>query len=607
MKKNYYLFFAALAILALTNAPAIGQVDPAQEVIVIEGGVDNIGQLELTINRDTVDGGGRANPNRIYQLQKDQVYIQQSAIVFQDTEATLRIHGEEGGNMPIVLMDPPEDVDQFTNEVFGDLELKHVYWPAMNLKNMGGALFVLRGSSTRLELDHFITENARSDVFNLTPITGYANVFIKNSYFRDLSQLSNSWNYVVFTRGNNGEPFDTLWIENTTISNAGMPLFGKGTVTEFLYINHVTFYNSTKYPIWMERFGEAYFTNNLFLNANWEGECQSTWETQIGEDFDPAGQIRFDTVEADFWAPTPDGVGSAPDQADVKILASNNLNFFSPLLDGYYSGEYNDQFDKPMSNRPWSPAVGADGIPIPVTNVPVPLFGERELQLIADWDGIKADNNYDLDTDPDMNTKSPADAAAAEEFVKFARANYQVAAEGAVEHDRTKIWFGDGDATTVPGNNTEDGGGMPDVSGMPEDFRYANSAIRSKIDGYPLGDLSWWPNYIDDFDSEAFFAQVKAYYVDPVPADPVGISKNVLADKGVAIYPNPAKGVLNIKGQNELEYVRFYNVIGSMVKEVALNGALDKQMDISGLENGMYILQVKEFKGETRSIKFMKQ
>src|SRR6056297_2061921 len=152
MKKIYYLFCATLVILALTNAPAIGQVDPSQAVIEIEGGAENIGQLELTINSDTIEGGVRANRNRIYLLKKDQVYIQQTQILVQDTLGTLRVHGEEGGNMPIVLMQPLEGQDQFTNQVFGNLEIKNVYWPAMNLNEMGGSLFQFRGRNARLEL-----------------------------------------------------------------------------------------------------------------------------------------------------------------------------------------------------------------------------------------------------------------------------------------------------------------------------------------------------------------------------------------------------------------------------------------------------------------------
>jgi len=603
-KINFFMIaFAALMISAVSMA----QVDPSVEVIDIPAGAENIGELENIINNDVQeDGITRLNPNRIYRLAADGVYIQQAGINFQDSLATLRIVGAEGGNMPIVLMQPLEGVDNFSNDCFGDLSISNVYWPAMNLNEQGATLFNFRSTNATLALDKFVTENARRDLFGMRDVTGYANVYIKNSYFRDLSQLSNSWNYVVFARGNNGEPFDTLWIENTSISNGGMPLFGKGTVTEFMYLNHVTFYNSTKYPIWMERFKEAYVVNTLFLNANWEGECQSTWETQIGEDFDPAGQIRFDTVEAEFWASTPGGVASAPAQADVKILASNNLNWFSPLLDDYYAGAYNDQFDKPLSNRPWSASVGDDGIPIPVTNVPVPMFGERELQLIADWEGIKADNNHDLDMNPMVVTQSPADEAAAMEFVAFARNNYQAVPEGTEEPwDRTKIWFGDGLASTIPGGGTEDGGGFTDVTGLPEDFTYT-ADITSTIDGMPLGDLSWYPDHIAAWDTEAQFARVMEYYET---GQGVGFfdARQLSSSSNVAIYPNPVENILKIDSKVELDYARVFDVTGKMLFETTLSGAMTKDMDVSELSNGLYIIQVEDVEGTTNSLKFLKQ
>ncbi len=604
MRKVNYLMIA-FAALIISSVSVKAQVDPAEPVIEIPGGAENIGQLELIINTDVAaDGITRLNPSRVYKLMKDQVYIQQAAIVFADTLATLIIEGEEGGNMPIVLMQPLEGVEKFANECSGNLTISNVYWPAMNLNELGTTLFNFKGKTARLKLENFVTENARADIFGMRDVTGYANVYIKNSYFRDLSQLSNSWNYVVFARGNNGEAFDTLWIENTTVSNGGMPLFGKGTVTEFMYLNHNTFYNSTKYPIWLERFAEAYVTNNLFLNANWEGECEATWSTQIGEDFIPSGQIRFDTIESDFWAGAPGGVESAPAQEDVKILASNNLNWFSPLLDKYYNGEYNDKFDKPISFRPWG-TVGDDGVPTAVLNTPVPMFADRELALIADWDGIKADNNWDIDTDPGVVTQSPADEAAAEEWAHFARANYQAADEGET-WDRTKIWFGDGLASTVPGGGTETGGGFADVTGLPEDFSYTNTAVVSAIDGLPLGALSWYPDHLATWDSEAALEDVKQYYADGIG---VGIfeTKTSSNNNEISLYPNPVKNLLNVSSKNELSYASFYSVTGKLVMEVELNGVFSKDMDVSGLESGLYILQVRDVEGEANSMKFLKQ
>ncbi len=40
----------------------------------------------------------------------------------------------------------------------------------------------------------------------------------------------------------------------------------------FGFINHNTIINNTKYPFLNQYWKECYFTNNLFVNANWVGE-----------------------------------------------------------------------------------------------------------------------------------------------------------------------------------------------------------------------------------------------------------------------------------------------------------------------------------------------
>jgi hypothetical protein len=39
-----------------------------EDIIVIDGGLENGGSIETTINGDTLSDGTRANPNRIYEL-----------------------------------------------------------------------------------------------------------------------------------------------------------------------------------------------------------------------------------------------------------------------------------------------------------------------------------------------------------------------------------------------------------------------------------------------------------------------------------------------------------------------------------------------------------
>ncbi|MDX1701298.1 MAG: hypothetical protein R3250_11815, partial [Melioribacteraceae bacterium] len=275
-----------ITILLVSAGLAFAQVPADQDTIEIPSGIANIGLIEATINGDADENGNRINPRRVYKLLAGDHYIQ-SPILFggadiDDTTSTLIIVGESG-SMPMVLTSPLDDGDNFRHIVHGSLTLKNLYWPCTSLNEKSSGLFNLNRANQRLEVENFVTENSfRGDVFGLRGVTQEVDIFLKNVYFRDLSQLQNSWNFVMFARGN-GLQVDTMWIENTTVVNGGMPVFGKDCPTNFFFFNHNTIVNTTKYPIWFDRNRETYITNNIFINANYEGECRSTWETQLSD------------------------------------------------------------------------------------------------------------------------------------------------------------------------------------------------------------------------------------------------------------------------------------------------------------------------------------
>ena len=63
------------------------------------------GVLETTINGD-VTNNVRNNPNRVYLLQKDQIYVQNAPIAIINPTGTLTIVGEARGRKPIIVMNP---------------------------------------------------------------------------------------------------------------------------------------------------------------------------------------------------------------------------------------------------------------------------------------------------------------------------------------------------------------------------------------------------------------------------------------------------------------------------------------------------------------------
>jgi uncharacterized protein YjdB len=64
------------------------------------------------------------------------------------------------------------------------------------------------------------------------------------------------------------------------------------------------------------------------------------------------------------------------------------------------------------------------------------------------------------------------------------------------------------------------------------------------------------------------------------------------ANKTIEIYPNPVKETFRIKGANETSSLKIYNLLGKEVKEVTISNVNDQQINISDLNNGIYLLYI---------------
>ena len=374
--------------------------------------------MERIINGDVVEGTtNRVNPDRVYQLQADGVYIMQSAILFggeTDSTATLTIVGEKGGKRPMVLMSPQGGATEINNIVDGSLTIKNVFWPGTTLAGTGGgSLFTMRRGKQTLYLDEYVSDLARGDLFNLRPIVDApVNIYIKNSYFRNNMIWNNPFNYAVFARGDNGEPIDTMWISNTTVANAGLTFFGKFTPVNYTFFDHNTIINVAKYVLFSEQWKEAYFTNNMFINCNWQGEDLFLIESQLAaDDSQPNGLIDLDTINDADWISR---FGEAPEQEDVVFVNAGNLSFYSPFLDNYYNGNYNDVADYPVSYHP-------NQEPNEVLNTP-PVYINQMTQDFADeYLNVVLADDYDNTLDPGLRTPSIPSQEVGDDYAYFAQ------------------------------------------------------------------------------------------------------------------------------------------------------------------------------------------
>lgn len=79
-------------------------------------------------------------------------------------------------------------------------------------------------------------------------------------------------------------------------------------------------------------------------------------------------------------------------------------------------------------------------------------------------------------------------------------------------------------------------------------------------------------------------------------------SENTLAAKPVSIYPNPTNSILYIRTDSSVESIAVINAAGQRIPVLFS----DKQINMQGLPNGMYIVELKLKNGQTLSEKVIK-
>jgi len=567
----------------------------AQDVIVIPGGLEHAGELEATINADTSDTGERANPDRIYELEANQFYIIHAAINFQGADGTLTIRGQEGGTKPVIIRVAVSEVEPGTHQINGNLRLENIQY---ELRSMTDQLnwneFNITGDNHHLYVDNCMMEETNGLIFNLDNVSAGAEVVIKNSYFRDLF----IWNQWWAARVVNGKvPIDNFEFTNNTVSGGGLTVLGQECLIERAVINHNTFINNHKYPFLNQYWKECYFTNNLFVNANFVGEDRENVATG-GQDPDGLleGITGVDTLEntiliqPKFLNEDSSLTAEVDELEDIIYYAADNIVVYSPELDEWFSGAYNDVagYDYPLSYLTWSGLTG----PFQIVNIPGIFQNERSQTLCDTYANIVEENNsvYELsDSDLGLGT-DVLTADGADVFARWNNVQWGVpGAEAPLVEEYTKYSFGDKDPATIPGIETEDGAGISKISDMIEDFSISDDYV-SMSDGLKIGAQHW-----DDlaFDAEASLADVKAAYQTAVSVEEETVApvEFTLAQN----YPNPFNPATSINftlAKNAQVKLTVYNVSGQQVATLVntrLNaGSHDITWDASNLSSGVY-------------------
>lgn len=120
------------------------------------------------------------------------------------------------------------------------------------------------------------------------------------------------------------------------------------------------------------------------------------------------------------------------------------------------------------------------------------------------------------------------------------------------------------------------------IGGFPEGGYYGTTIPGPFTSSHSSGALTFV--FLSD-DSES-----RSGWEADVTCSPLGIADNTINE--FSFYPNPASTILNLKSVDKIESAAIFNMLGQLLKEENIN-ASTAQMDISGLSNGSYILNIK--------------
>jgi hypothetical protein len=556
-----------------------------QDVKVLEGGPENGGIIETTINAE-VSGG----VNKIYELKRGQVYFMHAPITVNNWGGSLTIRAEAGdGPKPVIIRKPLGEAEVGSNTIKGSFTLKGIQMPWLQTDGSAGGsywgLFSISGNGSKLLVEDCMFEMGLGVLFATDGVeSGQVSIF-RNNYFRDFHDGQQWWAGRVI---NCKVPVDTLIYENNTSTGAGLTILGQECMMAFGFINHNTFINNTRYPILNQYWKECYYTNNLFVNANWVGE---DWENVISwYPSELTGIVGLDTITVHQWldakylnADSTALTSDVDEISDYTWYAADNVCVSSSTLDAYYHGTPDDGIDgAPASYLNWG---GLGNGPWKVVNVPGIFMNSRVEALVADNDNIKAENNivYEFPAEDMGFETDPLPQAVADVYIEWNRSKWGV--PGVETPDISITHFGDYDANTIPGvvdgTETEDAPtGITRISDVIEDFSYIRP-LPSHIDGKPIGALHW----VDmDYDHDSQLSLVRDAYngIFHSGVKPVGA-------ESLFVYPNPAKSVLYIKDAKNAD-ITIMNLDGRVVKSVRNVTSIN----VSDLADGMYTISIRE-------------
>ncbi len=448
----------------------------------------------------------------------------------------------------------------------GDLTVKNAsILPVSAAGNLGWVFFWGSAPNSRLTVENCMFERTRWVVIASNSVAG-TRLFIRDCYFVNLSGQACRRNGGVYDNVENNT--DTIWVENTThVMTQGMMYKFRNFPVGKIVINQNTFINCA--GILFETLGyqsNVIISNNIFVNSNVQPYCF------LGEDY---GEVDQDSL--------PHGIINVRDlpenyeQVPRKWLVDRNLIYWDQrlnnIVDLMKAGNVNN-------TQNWYSQM------IKMNSRTKAMFDNNSAYpylVEGNWIENRCPNftnPQDLLTDQVDNLK------------EFAM-NTMDTTKSAILPDWRKVFT--------------------DISAMyiytdwpvPVNLSYSDADLQTAaLDGYPLGDLNWFPAKKAQWltNREAIYAKLEAALnAGQLPTSvndaPAGVPSGFEVEQN---YPNPFNPTTTIRftiPNSGNVVVKVFNVLGqevaTLLNEYKNAGQHTVSFDASNLPSGTYIYTVK--------------
>jgi hypothetical protein len=548
------MLFSTLMILtgySMANAQRVKVVEP-------DNYPQSVGALNKAIEEDNSGGGGRAND--IYVLRRGGVYWLDATI---NHNFHLHIRAEDGEGAPPIIR-PAVDLTGTARRLFqstGHLTLEGVYLSHLSDQgNLVTNFTRVTGDNVRVVIDNCWLEFDGQAFVSLRAKN--AKVYITNTKGRNVGANNAGGNgRIVDVRGND---LDSLIIENSTFYNIMYsPYRGDGGYANYIRINHNTFMDAA--ANWEFDFvRELEFTNNQFANMNFRGTGLQTNVPGFQQGPYPmsavAGVFRFATFE---------NVAGLTDNDRIIRIENNNMQFsWDELRLSAPIPFYENAEDHRPLYGPYDPIIQEifDNNPLRVNT---PLFDSTGYTLykkgvIKFLDNVKERDEVLLWVNrPDLERVA--------NFHRYLTESQSLSSiPRLMDNMPTEDWMATG-------------------LSFWRNLTYSRDAVSftSAKNGYPIGDLNWFPDMKARWESGEIITSIENVPVLPTTTRLIGN------------YPNPFNPTTNLMFQISSDQnigFEVYNTLGQKVKVIEPMpynaGIHEVTIDAISLSSGIYLIRM---------------